>query len=84
MIQLDRSQERLLLGSFGVGVAAVLVAVDVLLTGHGTAAGQHHTSEQRNREEALHRGQASESNSKWRCASGSLFATVSSQMGQWQ
>jgi hypothetical protein len=36
-----RKPEALLLGAFGVGVAAVLVAVQVLLAGHDTAASQH-------------------------------------------
>ncbi len=50
-----RRSRLLLLGSLGVGVAAVLVAVEVLFAGYGPAAAQHCSSDQRNREQALHR-----------------------------
>lgn len=49
----------LLVGGFGVGVAAALMAVEMLFTGHGLAAGQQRRGKQRNRNKALHRQLAS-------------------------
>ena len=37
-------------------LAVTFEAVEVLLAGHGTAAAQHRSSDQRDREQALHKG----------------------------
>jgi hypothetical protein len=78
--EMGRGWPPALLGAvFGGGVAAVLVALEVLLAGHGPTAAPHCGSDQGHREKALHGRGASIGNSTRLCASRLLFAALSSQ-----